>query len=152
MPPVPRYLARKIAEETLETIEHGSYTLPLPDSSSNASHVHNLTAKLASMKSETVFYPADSPILSPWAASAAQYATPSTTEISIVETSTIEGTRSLVKELGGARRVGALNFASAKNVSIYHITTYAFLTTDYLTAIYSLEADSWAAHALKRSP
>ncbi|KAF7981797.1 hypothetical protein HWV62_31895 [Athelia sp. TMB] len=108
--PVPRDVARRIAEESLAAIEHGFYTIPESDPDTS----YDLATTVNLMNSRTAFYAADS-TLSTWASAAEQYSTAEATSISIVQTSAIEGTRTLVAELNGSRRVGVLNFASAKN-------------------------------------
>ena len=100
---------RNIAEQTLEVIENGSYTLP------NSDEPHYLGAKIEAMKSGTLYYAVDSP-LSTWSSSPLRYSTTSPTEISIYEMSTIDGARLLSSILASqdlTDKIGILNFASA---------------------------------------
>lgn len=100
---------RDIAEQTLNVIKSGSYTLP------NSSVIHNLAAKIESLKAGTTFYAADS-FLSTWSSSPLQQAT-NPTEISILQKSTIGGAHFLsgvIASRGLSDKLGILNFASAK--------------------------------------
>jgi hypothetical protein len=112
----PRALVRRIAEETIAAIEHGSYTIPGP-----GSHVsHDLTAKIDVSMAGTTYYPADSQILSSWSDLDFQPSLNVQTKVEILEISTIEGARLLSDTLsskGLDERIGILNFASAKSVS-----------------------------------
>lgn len=96
---------RKIAEETLEAIEHGSYLK------------HDLKARLAVSKQNTRYYAPDS-LLSTW--TSASHPKHDRTQMSLYEISTLEGARLL--SIGQTTsdparppsRIGILNFASAK--------------------------------------
>jgi len=100
-----------IAATTLEKIEQGSYDI--------GGHSYNLAKSVEEMKKKTAFYSAESS-LSGWIKQAdpddEKSAVP---EISVAEYSTLTGIRTLVERLktveGTEKRVGALNFASAKN-------------------------------------
>jgi uncharacterized protein (TIGR02452 family) len=103
---------RKIAEETLDVIKHGSYILP----TSNV--CHDLRNMIEYMKSGTKYYAADS-FLSTWSHSPAATAPGIQPEIWILEESTICGVRLLSGILSslsspGDEKIGILNFASAK--------------------------------------
>jgi uncharacterized protein (TIGR02452 family) len=101
---------RNIAAQTLEVVEIGTYTLP------NASVSHDLRAKIESLKTGTIYYPADSH-LSTWSVSHPQHVTPTPVQISIIEKSTIEGARALSSTLTSQSltdKIGLLNFASTK--------------------------------------
>jgi len=111
--PKRRNRLRHIAEQTLEVVEIGSYTLP------NTNVSHDLSTRIESLKTGTSYYAADS-LLSTWSASPLQHVTftPAPAEISILEMSTIEGAhllRSALASQGLTDKIGLLNFASAKN-------------------------------------
>ena len=101
-----------IAATTLEKIEQGSYDIN--------GHSYNLAKSVEQMKKKTAFYSADSN-LSNWADRPDLQGDGEDTvpEISVAEYSTLTGVRTLVERLktveGTEKRVGALNFASAKN-------------------------------------
>lgn len=98
---------RKIAEQTLNVLETGLYSLP----SSNIPRT--LTTRIVSLKTGTRYYGPDS-FLSTWSSSAStQTVTASAPEISILEISTIDGVRFLATN-GSTGTIGLLNFASAK--------------------------------------
>ncbi|KAH9927771.1 uncharacterized protein B0H18DRAFT_1118300 [Fomitopsis serialis] len=159
---------RKIAEETLDAIEEGSYTLKRTK--------HDLRTSVALAKKKTQYYAPDS-LLSGWSA------TPSPrpgwsadTGISVLEVSTLEGARllSAVQQAGqvGAppSRVGILNFASAtkpgggfrngaqaQEESIARSSTlYPTLTTSLSQTFYSVHErdrkDGFYTHAMIYSP
>jgi hypothetical protein len=134
-----RALVRRIAEETINAIKHGSYTIPDPGSHGS----HDLTAKIDLSKAGTTYYPADSQILSSWSdLTTAQPALDTQTRVEILEISTIEGARLLFDTLsseGLDERIGVLNFASAKSVS--HISIYLNQSILFQLAP-SLEEDS----------
>jgi len=101
-----------IAATTLEKIEQGSYDIE-GDS-------YNLAKSVEEMKKKTTFYSADSS-LSGWVKQPDLEGDEKDTvpEISVAEYSTLTGIRTLAEGLkaveGTEKRVGALNFASAKN-------------------------------------
>ena len=101
-----------IAATTLEKIEQGSYDI--------GGHSYNLAKSVEEMKKKTAFYSAESS-LSGWVKQADLDDDEKSTvpEISVAEYSTLTGIRTLVERLktveGTEKRVGALNFASAKN-------------------------------------
>jgi uncharacterized protein (TIGR02452 family) len=103
---------REISASTLATIESGSYAIN--------GEIHDLIPSIDFMKGHTTFYPFDSPALSAWKdrPDVVDSGLPEATRISVIEKSTLEGTRMLHMETSRARsptRVGVLNFASAKN-------------------------------------
>lgn len=100
-----------IAATTLEKIERGSYDIE--------GHSYNLAKSLEEMKTKTSFYSADSS-LSSWIKRPDEDDGKDTVpEITIAEYSTLTGIRTLAERLkvveGTEKRIGALNFASAKN-------------------------------------
>ena len=104
---------RAIAKSTLEIIEAGHYTTD--------GVKHDIQPRLDSMLSGTRYYAPDS-LLSLWPkpTSAGNFARERATEISIVEISTLEGAGLLASTPYTSReetrrRVGVLNFASAKH-------------------------------------
>jgi uncharacterized protein (TIGR02452 family) len=98
---------RKIAESTLEAIKRGSYTL-------DDVH-HSLTAAKASAKEHTQYYAPES-FLTSWSTilSAADGVDNEDTIFSLLEISTLEGSRLLREQTPPEERIGILNFASAK--------------------------------------
>ena len=103
---------RALAESTLEIIEAGQYTV--------GDVQFDIRPQLDEMVLGTCYYAADS-LLSVWRhpTSASNTARNRATEISIVEISTLEGasflsTVSYTSPEGSRRRVGVLNFASAR--------------------------------------
>lgn len=102
---------RRLAEQTLEAIQSGSYTLP------NSSIPRNLSVKIDSMTAGTRYYPPDDPILSAWPTHSSQKVHDQTpTEISILDISTIDGVRFLSDTISprtSLEKIGVLNFASA---------------------------------------
>jgi len=104
---------RAIAKSTLEIIEARNYTVGGVE--------HNIQPRLEAMLSGTRYYAADS-LLSLWSqpTSTSNVTRESATEISIVEISTLEGANFLASNSHTQpeetrRRVGVLNFASAKH-------------------------------------
>ncbi|TFK74677.1 hypothetical protein BDN72DRAFT_893018 [Pluteus cervinus] len=100
---------REIASSTLSAVETGSYELD--------GVIHDLAESIQFLKQNTEFYSPDSE-LSQW--STVPGATPSSeTKISLIETTTLDGSRRLSTYLASAQTdskvVGVLNFASAKN-------------------------------------
>ncbi|KAH9833569.1 uncharacterized protein C8Q71DRAFT_189605 [Rhodofomes roseus] len=159
---------RKIAEETLDAIEEGTYTLN--------GKKHDLRTSVALAKKKTQYYAPDS-LLSGW--SAARSSRPersADTDLSVLEVSTLEGARllSAVQQAGqtGAppSRVGILNFASAtkpgggfkngaqaQEESIARSSTlYPTLTTSLSQTFYSVHEkdrkDGFYTHAMIYSP
>ena len=103
---------RAIAKSTLEIIEAGHYTVGEVE--------HDIRPQLDAMLSGTRYYAPDSP-LSRWPqpTSTSDHTRRQTTEISLVEISTLEGAHLLsstpdTSPEGTRRRVGVLNFACAK--------------------------------------
>lgn len=104
---------RAIAKSTLEIIEAGHYTV--------GGVKYDIQPQLDAMLSGTRYYAPDS-LLSLWPqpTSASNFARDRATEISIVEISTLEGASLLsstpyTSPEERRRRIGVLNFASAKN-------------------------------------
>lgn len=104
---------RAIAKSTLEIIEACNYTVGGVE--------HNIQPRLEAMLSGTRYYASDS-LLSLWSqpTSASNVTRESATEISIVEISTLEGANFLASNSHTPpeetrRRIGVLNFASAKH-------------------------------------
>ena len=101
---------REIAASTLAKVEAGSYE-------AEDGAVYDLKESVNYMKEHTTFYPPNSD-LGDWAAVTAS-TTMTATQISLVECSTLEGTRnlheSLLSDPTENKRIGVLNFASAKN-------------------------------------
>ena len=104
---------RSLAESTLEIIRAGQYTVGDVD--------YDIRPQLSAMTSGTRYYAADS-LLSQWKqpTAASRFAREKATEISIVEISTLQGASDLssvpyTSSEEPRRRVGVLNFASAKN-------------------------------------
>jgi len=103
---------RRIAAETLDTIEKGFYVVD--------DVRHDLSPRIELSKQQTLYYPPDSQ-LSNWLTESS----PSTpephppTEISILEISTLEGARHLSSinsaNNSSPNKISILNFASAKN-------------------------------------
>ena len=118
--PKPQYLGgaarnerRALAESTLEIIETGHYTV--------GNIEHDIQPQLDTMLSGTRYYAADS-LLSQWKSptSTSRFSRERATEISIVEISTLEGATILSSVPYSSpeeprRRIGVLNFASAKH-------------------------------------
>ncbi|KAF5354627.1 hypothetical protein D9756_005656 [Leucocoprinus leucothites] len=125
----------RIAGETIDAIETGSYTLPNPQTRPNDPVTTiDLRANVENLKVNTTYYAPDSAIAS-WAQTSSQSQdTPSiarSTKIWAVEKSTLETSRWLVEKLASepqttsgkvsgpqgrrAHAVGVLNFASARN-------------------------------------
>lgn len=103
---------RALAKSTLEIIDEGHYTFNEVE--------YDLRPQLNAMLSGTRYYAADS-LLSLWEqpTSMSDFARDKATEISIVEISTLEGAKFLstvpyVSPEEPRRRIGVLNFASAK--------------------------------------
>ena len=103
---------RALAKSTLDIIEAGHYTV--------GDKEHDIRSQLDDMISSTRYYAADS-FLSQWQhpTSVSNTARDRATEISIVEISTLEGAGFLssapyISEEERKRRIGVLNFASAK--------------------------------------
>lgn len=110
---VAREERRALAESTLEIIEAGQYTLGDVE--------HDIRSQLSAMISGTRHYAADS-LLSMWQqpTSVGNSARDRATEISIIEISTLEGATYLsslpyTSPEEPERKVGVLNFASAKS-------------------------------------
>jgi uncharacterized protein (TIGR02452 family) len=104
---------RAIAKSTLEIIEAGNYTVEGVE--------HDIRPQLDAMLSGTRYYAPDS-LLSLWPqpTPTSNFAREKATEISIVEISTLEGANFLASipytsPEETRRKVGVLNFASAKN-------------------------------------
>ena len=97
-----RSALRQIAEVTLEAIEHGSYVL-------NGATT-DLEAKVGDSKRRTKYYAPDS-FLSTWTLTPSSN-NPTSTQISILEISTLDAARYLSNK--GPGKLGILNFASAK--------------------------------------
>jgi hypothetical protein len=120
---------RRIAEETLQAIERGSTTYSLADAADtdtdvNHECVYDLSAAIDASIAGTIFYAADSDVLSSWSdissTSRGDEYTP--TKVKILELSTIEGARMFFEILPSSspdERIGVLNFASAKSVSLF---------------------------------
>lgn len=116
MPPKPqsqpnrRWGLRQIAETTLEKIATGAYVL------NDVSH--DLSTSVQNLERHTAFYAADSE-LSTWASASIPAGSNSPTRISLLQGSTIEGTRHLWNSHNSnsinQAKIGVLNFASAKN-------------------------------------
>lgn len=105
---------REIAHTTIATIDHGSFELD--------GQVYELETTKEALIEGTLYYPPDSE-LGEWpkepTSGAGAKAPKYTTEVSIVQCSTLEGCHSLHRalaalELDGDKRIGVLNFASAK--------------------------------------
>jgi len=104
---------RAIAKSTLEIIEAGHYSI--------GEATHDIRPRLDAMLSGTRYYAADS-LLSLWPSptSTSNFSRERATEISIVEISTLEGVSILASTPYTSldepkRKLGVLNFASAKN-------------------------------------
>jgi len=159
---------RKIAEQTLDAIEEGSYTLKRTK--------HDLRTSVALAKKKTQYYAPDS-LLSGWSATPSpRPAGSADTEVSVLEVSTLEGARllSAIQQAGQAgappSRVGILNFASAtkpgggfrngaqaQEESIARSSTlYPTLTTSLSQTFYSVHErdrkDGFYTHAMIYSP
>ena len=160
---------RDIAQETLATIEHGSYEL---DDIS-----YQLTPNVERSKQNTLYYAPNSS-LSEW--SSPPLAGPNRprssehTEISIIEISTLQGARLMSEspppDSSDPRKIGVLNFASAKNPgggflrgaraqeeSIARSSTlYPTLKTDAAQQFYNLHTrdpkGGYYSHAMIYSP
>ncbi|TFY60262.1 hypothetical protein EVJ58_g5265 [Rhodofomes roseus] len=146
---------RKIAEETLDAIEEGTYTLN--------GKKHDLRTSVALAKKKTQYYAPDS-LLSGW--SAARSSRPersADTDVSVLEVSTLEGAHllSAVQQAGqtGAppSRVGILNFASAtkpgggfKNGAQAQEESIARSSTLYPTLTISLSQTFYSVHEKDR--
>jgi uncharacterized protein (TIGR02452 family) len=164
---------RKIAEDTLSAVESGFYLIDQVS--------YDLTPQIDLSKQQTVYYSPDSE-LSNWSTTSSLAECPSdapTTEISILEISTLDGARHLsgisstiVDQSNPIARskIGILNFASAKNPGGGFIrgaqaqeesiarssTLYPTLMTDTAQAFYNLhKRDSkggYYSHAMIYSP
>lgn len=105
-------LLREIAASTLEILEQGSYELD--------GTAHNLKSRIEHTNAHTAFHPAHSN-LSEWPSVPQQEnRTNGGPEITVSECSVLAGTRALKEKLCSIegleeKRVGVLNFASAKN-------------------------------------
>ncbi|KZP28488.1 hypothetical protein FIBSPDRAFT_908646 [Athelia psychrophila] len=111
---------KKLAEQTLQALEDGSYTLP------TSAVPRNLAVKIQLTEAGTRHYAPDDAALSAWSTSTNTLGPPSTpdvvTELSFLEISTIDGVRLLASTLPpppstspnlAAEKIGVLNFASA---------------------------------------
>ncbi|KZP28493.1 hypothetical protein FIBSPDRAFT_947726 [Athelia psychrophila] len=117
---------KKLAEQTLQALEDGSYTLP------TSAVPRNLAVKIQLTEAGTRHYAPDDAALSAWSTSTSALSPPSTpdvvTELSFLEISTIDGVRLLASTLPppppppppsasspnpAAEKIGVLNFASA---------------------------------------
>jgi uncharacterized protein (TIGR02452 family) len=94
---------KRIADETLKAIADGVYTLD--------DNTYDLAHSLSNSKLGTRYYSPDS-MLSNWSTMEATSSSAYVTEISILEISTLAGSRMLSKQAIGT--IGVLNFASAK--------------------------------------
>lgn len=94
---------KRIGDETLKAIGDGVYTLD--------GQTYDLAQSLSNSKLSTRYYSPDS-MLSNWSTMQATGSSTPATEIFILETSTLAGSRMLSKQATGA--IGVLNFASAK--------------------------------------
>ncbi|KAG6830635.1 hypothetical protein H0H92_015727 [Tricholoma furcatifolium] len=97
---------RKIAEDTLSSIEAGQLVLQ--------GTTHDLRSKIEDSKRRTKYY-APTSLLSAWIGVPPPPATPlDATEFSVLEISTLQAARLLAASMTGNEKVGILNFASAK--------------------------------------
>ena len=99
-----------IADETLASIEHGSYTI--------GNDSYELAPSVDRSKRDTLYYAPDSS-LADWSSTPASQVSSSPTEILCLEISTMEGARlmSTSRPSGSppdTRKIGVLNFASAR--------------------------------------
>jgi len=113
---VPKTSLKDIAASTLEQIERGSYNVE--------GRTYDLTRCVQEMKNGTVFYPADSDLYGWRANSPSDDDVPDrkVVRITVTECSTLSGARTLDSEVnsgdgavGERKKIGVLNFASAKN-------------------------------------
>ncbi|CCM02992.1 uncharacterized protein FIBRA_05107 [Fibroporia radiculosa] len=153
---------RGIAKETLEAIDCGHYVL-------NGT-MHDLSAGLTLSQRNTQYYAPDS-LLSAWFSTPAP-GNPASTEVALLEVSTLEGGRLLATMLQAnqASKIGALNFASAvkpgggfksgaqaQEESIARSSTlYATLMTPLAQTFYSVHNSDtkhgYYSHAMVYSP
>ncbi|KAI9064780.1 hypothetical protein FKP32DRAFT_1611019 [Trametes sanguinea] len=103
---------KKIADDTLAAMEHGSYTAN--------GQTYDLERATRTSKQQTAYYAPDS-LLSAWSSSnRSTTSSRDATNFSVLEATTLEGTRLLRAALTpddpneAAPRIGVLNFASAK--------------------------------------
>ncbi|KAJ3559612.1 hypothetical protein NP233_g11222 [Leucocoprinus birnbaumii] len=116
----------KIANETLEAIRLGSYTLQQGDHDTRNDR-YDLRKTVERLRNNTLFYGPDDLVLSSWLQSQAPEAIePRRTRIWATDMSTLETARNMLGNLGGRKgsandadekgiKVGVLNFASAKS-------------------------------------
>src|SRR5215472_1834823 len=103
MPATPKSTFKRIADETLAAIEHGSYTLD--------DTTFDLKQFVHRSNEQTLYFPPDSTTLSKWSSSTPPTsATNTQTDLSILSLSTLQASR-LISE-STQRKIGILNFAS----------------------------------------